>query len=233
MTEGRSLKRKWHWLPAAAWGIGLVVLGTRCEAAPTSAQFDLMQRQEAQGTNVTITAKVWIKGDRVRMEMKNPMTGDLLVISDGKDFYQMLPAQKAGRKSPAPKKDGKPVSPWQLVTTDVNRLRTEGKKIGHQTVEGQACDIYSGSKSEHSNTASFKAWIATVAGVPIPMKVLIKHSMVKPGASMTGTQTLTITNLKTNIPIADSQFVVPKDYKISTGSAGGPPAPGLSRPGRP
>jgi len=220
-------------LPLAAWGIGFVLIGTRCQAAPSSAQFDLTQRQEAQGTNVTVTAKVWIKGDRVRLETKNPMTGDFLVISDGKDVYKLIPAQKAGQKSPAPSANGKPISPWELVTTDVNRLRAEGKKVGRETIEGIGCDVYSASKSgKDGNSASFKAWIGTVTGVPIPMKVVIKHSMVKPGATMTGTQTMTITNLKTNVAVADSQFAIPKDYKIATGSSG-PSMPGLPRPGKP
>jgi outer membrane lipoprotein-sorting protein len=217
----------------AAWGMGFVLLGSRCQAAPSSAQFDLTQRQEAQGTNVTITAKVWIKGDRVRMEMKNPLTGDFLVISDGKNVYKLLPAQKAGQKSPAPSVNGKPISPWQLVTTDVNRLRGEGKKVGRETIEGVGCDVYSASKSsKDGNSASFKAWIGSVSGVPIPMKVVIKHSMVKPGATMTGIQTLAITHLKTNIAIADTQFAVPKDYKIATGPSGSP-MPGLPHPGKP
>jgi outer membrane lipoprotein-sorting protein len=214
--------------------MSLVVLGGRCEAAPSSAQFDLTQHSEAQGTNVTVTSKVWIKGDRVRWEMKHPLGGEFLMISDGKDYYQMNPAQKSGFKSPAPTaKDGKPVGPWQLFAKDLNQLLKEGKKLGHETIAGQACDIYAGSKSENGSTKSFKIWVATVAGVSLPMKFVKKESMVKPGVSVSGTETVTITNLKTNVPIADSQFVVPKDYKIATGSPGGPPVPGMPRPGRP
>jgi hypothetical protein len=96
-----------------------------------------------------------------------------------------------------------------------------------------ACDIYVGNQSREGATQNVKAWIGTVQGTAIPMKVIVKHTMSRPGATLSRTQTMVIKNLKANVPVANSVFSVPKDYKIATGSSAPSSMPGPPGAGRP
>jgi outer membrane lipoprotein-sorting protein len=193
---------------------------------------DIVQQTQAEGANVTVTAKIWIKGERFRLESKHPMMGEQLIIMDGKNVYFLSPAQKAGQKGPVPTRDGKRVTVWQWLLADVNALRSKGKKVGRETIEGVPCDVYLGTEKKGSDSASIKAWIGTVQGTPLPMKVVLKESVSRPGASLARTKTMTIKNLKQGIAIADSRFVVPSGYKIATASGPGAPVPGVPGTGR-
>ena len=82
--------------------MGLAGLALRCEAALNSAQFEILDQQQGQGANITSAAHVWVKGDKARVELNNPMLGQQLLISDGKDFYVLSPTQKVGQKRPIP-----------------------------------------------------------------------------------------------------------------------------------
>jgi outer membrane lipoprotein-sorting protein len=213
-----------------ALGAWLLAFVAPCGAALNSAQFDVVTQQQAQGANVTVTAKVWVKGDKARMESKHPMMGEQLVIVDGTSFYLLSPSQKAGQKRPVPTRNGKKVSVLEWITADVNALRSKAKKTGRQTIEGIACDVYVGSEKREGSSSSIKAWIATVQNTVFPMKVEIKQSVNRPGASLASSQTMMVKNLRTNVSIPDSRFAVPKDYKIATSAQ---PMPGIPRPGRP
>jgi outer membrane lipoprotein-sorting protein len=230
-SRERNLNKQIRWLASAVITVGLAMLAANGEAALNSAQFDFIRQQEAQGANITMTGKVWIKGDKIRVEMKDPFMGEQLWISDGKDLYLLSPQQKAGQKRPLPVTKGKRISILAQITGDVNELRSKGKKVGRETVEGVPCDVYIRSAAEQGTSESIKAWIAMVQDTPLPIKVVMKRSMSRPGAQMAQTHTFTIRNLKTNISVADAQFAVPKGYKLGTAPGGGG-LPGVPPPGQ-
>jgi outer membrane lipoprotein-sorting protein len=214
-------------LTATAVAVLLLHATRPVHAALKSAQMDLVQQVQAEGTNITITAKIWVKGEKVRMETRNPMMGEQIVILDDTSLYFLIPSQKAGQKGPPPMRDGKKATVWQLLRADVDALRARGKKVGRETVEGLACDVYVRNESKEGESRNVKAWIGTVQGTSVPMKVILKHTVSRPGVSIMRTQTMVIKNLKANVAVADSLFTVPKEYQIKTASGGRPAMPGI------
>jgi outer membrane lipoprotein-sorting protein len=224
------LKKQYRWL--AAWVIttGLSGLAGSSEAALNSAQFDVLQQQQQQGSNITVNMHVWIKGEKARVEMDHPMAGKQIWISDGKDFYMLSPTQKAGQKRPLPKQNGKRASVVEQITGSVNQLISKGKKVGRATVEGVACDVYTGSfTGPQGGSSSFKAWIGSIENTRLPLKVEQKRSISRPNANFSSSQSMTIKNLRTNPSIPDSQFAIPSGYKITTMPN---QPPGMAPPGK-
>jgi outer membrane lipoprotein-sorting protein len=177
---------------------------------------------EGQGGQITINSKVWVKGNKVRVEMKHPLMGEMSLVADGKYIYQIDRARKQATKQDQMKATGGR-QPWQMFVANVEQLREKARKVGSESIDGYACDIYSRSEGDKEKSASVRAWITRTLKPPMPLKVVRKMTIQRPNAMLTETTTVRIRNLQLNPPLADSLFTLPAGTRIVEG---GPPLPG-------
>jgi outer membrane lipoprotein-sorting protein len=213
-------------LAGAAYGLA---------AAPLrSAQFDVVSMMQGQGGQVTVTSKVWVKGNKARIELKHPLMGELDVIADGKYLYQISPSQKQATKTDQAKATGGRDA-WQMFVANVEQLRQGARKVGSETLEGYPCDIYARRQSGQGETASLRAWITRSLQPPLPLKVVRQVTIQRPNATLSQTQTVRIRRLRLNPAVPDSLFTLPKGVRVVEGQPmmpnPGAVAPGMGLPG--
>jgi len=199
-------------------------------AAPfKSAQFDVVSLMQGQGGQVTVTSKVWVKGNKARVELKHPLMGDLDVIADGKYIYQVSPSQKQATKTDQAKATGGRDA-WQMFVANVEQLRQGARKVGSERIEGYACDIYTRRQSSGGETATLRAWITRSLQPPLPLKVVRQITIQRPNASLSQTQTVRIRRLRLNGDVPDRLFTLPSDVRVVPGQPM-MPNPGAMPPG--
>src|SRR3954454_11720725 len=72
----------------AAAGLALLLAGTVTAApAPKTIMLNLTTVTDAQGMHVNVGAKVWVKGDKARVEANEPMTGPTIRLVNGPKVY--------------------------------------------------------------------------------------------------------------------------------------------------
>jgi outer membrane lipoprotein-sorting protein len=224
------------------WGaLALAVLfgvGGAAQGAPAtglqSAQFEVLSLAQGQGGQVTVTSKIWVKGKKARVEVSNPLAGEMIVIADGKTLYQLHPAQKQAVRTDQAKATGGR-DPWQIFVANVEQLRRGARKQGTERVEGYLCDIYTRSDSSQGRSASLRAWITRSLRPPLPLKVVREMKIRRPNANITESLTIRVRNLRLNVPVADRLFTLPQGYRVVEGPpsmpGGGGMAPGMGMPG--
>jgi outer membrane lipoprotein-sorting protein len=175
------------------------------------------------GKTTTSESKMWISGDKYRMETKDQQNGKRMVmIDDGQGMIMYQPDEKKAFRwgSAAESMFGSIMN--SDVVAESARQRKTAKKVGGETVEGKPCDIY----TYHSKLtvmgsvvqSEVKEWlwsaekftIKTVVNTPKhQMKIMFMTTDVP--ASET---TTVIKDLVLDKPVDDSLFTVPADVKI-------------------
>jgi hypothetical protein len=82
--------------------------------------------------------------------------------------------------------------------------KNDAKKIGQETVNGKLCDMYTYKDKIGGWNCKFWAHAKTL----LPVKLVMN------GKKPTDIETVTYVTYKVGLPIPDSRFEVPKDYKI-------------------
>jgi outer membrane lipoprotein-sorting protein len=204
-------------------------------AAPKTMKFTMNTTTQAQGMHVNVQAKVWVKGQKARLEMNPPTSGPILVLVNGKKLHNLFPQRKQGTVSTIRTPQNGPDNPWEFLVANVDSLLKGAKKVGQQKLDGYTCDIYQKSGSREGETMTLKSWITRGTKPRLPIKVEQTINVKRPNMTMQQTQTTRMTGIQMGVPIPDSLFNVPAGYKIvqsqSPGLPGVPGGPGMGGPG--
>lgn len=199
----------------------------RAAPAPQTMKFAMTTVADAQGMHMNIPAKVWVKGQKARLEIQEPVNGSTVMLVDGTKVRQLFPQRKQGFvRTVTPGKNG-PRNPLEYILASVDQLTRGAKKLGQQNLDGYACDIYEKSRSEQGRSMTLKSWITRTTQPRLPLKIEATMQVKRPNMIVNQTQSTRITGLQIGVPIADSLFAVPAGYKIvEAGGPGGPAGPG-------
>jgi len=189
-------------LPAAAQAPPAI---SRASLART-ASFTITQTLTPKGgAKVSQVMRAEVKGDRARLEMNNPQVGAVTYLSNPKGVFLYMPSAKIAQKQSLP--EGASVDALlRRAFGQINRELRSAKKIGAATVSGQKTDVY---KDARTGTTIH---IGTNPGFRLPVKVVANNAG--------GTRTLLVSNIKTNIALADARFAVPPGVRIIEASGG-------------
>jgi outer membrane lipoprotein-sorting protein len=197
---------------AAASAQGLQV--SRANLA-NSASFVVTQATSPKGgSKFSQTARVEVKGNKARIETSNPQIGSVVYLANEKGFYLYIPANKVAQKQGF---RGDVNSLLRVAFGRANEQLKAAKKVGTATVSGLPTDVY---KDAATGTVLY---VARKPGFRLPVKTVITNEG--------GTQTVTVSKIRTNLPLADARFAVPAGVRVmeSTGAAGGMSLPGVGR----
>ncbi len=138
-----------------------------------------------------IQSTTYLKDKKFRFEMNMP-NQKMIYIFDGNNAYMYMPAMGTAMKMPADKiKEQMAESKDAMDYRNIPGLQ----KVGDDTVDGIACDVYTYTRSE----ADAKIWVSKELDFPIKSEVKTKD----------GTVITRNSNIKKNSPIDDSVFVLP------------------------
>src|SRR5690349_7514072 len=79
---------------------GAVLAGAVAAApAPKTMKFNMATTTDAQGMHMNVAAKIWVKGQKARIEAEDPRAGPLLVLVDGPQIRTLFRQRKQGTLS--------------------------------------------------------------------------------------------------------------------------------------
>ena len=165
-------------------GVG-IALGV-CAAGAGAEAFSVSYDQKAtQGRQVT-TSQVSMKDEMFRMDM----TADgqtMAIIHNATGTYTYMPAEGMAMKTAALNPSQQPIEGAEDYLQYLQQRQAE--KIGNETVDGHACDIYRFSDPETQGTVT--AWVWTEKQFPLKLefdgvkgKMLMEFLNVQLGAAL-------------------------------------------------
>lgn len=146
--------------------------------------------------------KGYAKGGKARLE-----TATYVVISDGKQTWVYLPKTKQAIALPRGA-----VSMLDGSKQTLERTLQGGRKTGKDKIGAYLCDVYTASpKNGKGQTIRVKAWVYPKWNLPL------RAETAAPGAPLIVVETL---NIKTDLPLDDGLFTLPKGTTIVKGKQG-------------
>jgi hypothetical protein len=213
----------------AAAALLMVSTPTAAVAAKKSATFNVAALHAGSGMQVTINSKVWITPTQARADVNHPLQGDVTFLVANGFFYQLDHKSKKGVKGPLPPELKKSPDNFNLLVAqfafDAGDAIKTSKKLRTESMSGYMCDVYSKTQTKEGATRSVTVWMPQQMTPKFPVKAVLADTMRKPGAEVSNSITITLSNIKLNQEISPATFAVPKGYKIITGKLQ-PPKPG-------
>jgi outer membrane lipoprotein-sorting protein len=211
----------------AALGIGLA--GGSALAAPRTATFNLTAVNSTPNGQVTITSKVWITPTQARADVKHPLQGSATMLITDQFFYQLDQQGKRGVKGPLPdewkKSKDNFAGLFAMLAFDAGGAVAKSKRVRTEKVAGYTCDVFTNTMKNGDATRSITVWLPQKMDPKFPVKAIKSDKISKPGASLSETVTITLSNIRVNGSIPASVFKVPAGYQIKTLTAA-PKPPG-------
>jgi outer membrane lipoprotein-sorting protein len=220
---------------AAAAGLGLVLALTAGApspsegAGPKSAVFSVMAVHTGNG-EVRIGSRVWVTSTQARADVHHPLQGDLKFLVTNGSLYQLDPKSKKGVKSPLPAAMTKSADNFmtfiQKFTFDAGGVLKRSKKLRSEKIAGFNCDVLTSTESQGQASRTITVWLPQQMSPRFPLKAILSDKLNKPDANLEQDVTITLSDIKLNVPVPASVFSVPADYQIKTVS---PPAAGRGK----
>ncbi|HTO88022.1 MAG TPA: hypothetical protein VMR54_10920 [Thermoanaerobaculia bacterium] len=194
---------------------GLVVLFSLLGAAPPTPSSGLRSAQWRSVVTVVGTdpdkpleeAEIWLSGSRMRIEEGRKGTPKTIVLKTGTEVYVWVEGQSSGTRMNLglAAKSGRPPHDY---ARRIEEIRSRGKRIGAEKVDGYSCDVFEfGSLPPEKGTY----WLATeLQGFPV--KAIVERSMPLPYRSEANrTQKLEYHNTRVRIPgsVSEVRFALP------------------------
>lgn len=153
--------------------------------------------------DINTTSKVWVKGEKNRIEGNDTVGGNFVSIFDGESMYVLVPQSKTGTKvtassdtSQAAEQDSGQNFGNDLISQDWDFLGME--YLGEETLNDVKTLVF------EDKTQGYKFWVNKEYGIPMKMEVS------SGGSSLT----MEVGELKVE-EVSDSMFEVPSDYQIT------------------
>ena len=182
---------------AIAVGVG-VVLGV-CAAGAVAEAFSVSYDQKTtQGRQVT-TGTVSMKDEMFRMDT-TAEGQTMAIIRNASGTYTYMPAEGMAMKLAALNPSQQPVEGAEDYLQYLTQRQAE--KIGNETVDGHACDIYRFNDPETKGTVT--AWVWTEKRFPLKLEF--------DGAK--GKMLMEFQNIQLGAKIPDSHFELPSGVQV-------------------
>jgi len=165
------------------------------------------QEMTSAGNVPKLLQKIWIKDNKMRMEVINPYdtAQKAIYITKEDGMYNYIPKQNLAVKV---SNNGEQKDYIRNLKDFLKFLKgKDAVKIGNDVINGKSCDIYE--YTESANTTSnmdtkFKVWVWREKKFPLKMEV----------SSQIESFSMLNKNIVMNKPISDNNFELPKDAKI-------------------
>jgi outer membrane lipoprotein-sorting protein len=168
-------------------GVALLLLGSVLQAWAFELSADMVARDGEQKQS----AKLYVKGNKYRIETKNG-SEYAIIRHDKNKSWIVIPDQKAYIEMPFDPKKKPAIEERQ--SADGNR-----KFLGAETINGHLAKKYEVTAREGEPSDSFYEWIA--ADINFPIKTM----------AVNGNWSVEYSNIKTSVP--DSLFEIPEAYE--------------------
>jgi hypothetical protein len=197
----KSLLSKAAGLLLAALACGAVLQAQSFESAHWKSTTDMSGGPQG---DMKTESEVWMKDKKMRTKIQ-VMGMNMNVVKAGDFIYQWPEGQTAGMKMPANmrRRGGQSLD----YVNKMAEVRTKGKKIGAETVDGHSCEIfeYNDSGQEPGGTTKQTYWLAKDLK-DFPVKVVTENG---------GMKTTTVNHdVELGARVPDSLLTPPNDVKF-------------------
>lgn len=103
--------------------------------------------------DLTAESEMWTKNEKTRIKSQvRGMTSHMIIVGD--TIYQWIEGQPSGMKMPKGAKASS--SSPDYVSMDI---RTKGRKIGTETIDGHVCDVYEMETNDQGQRVKHTGWL--------------------------------------------------------------------------
>jgi outer membrane lipoprotein-sorting protein len=169
-------------------------------------------------------AKMWLSGDKYRMESKNEKGKTMVLLDNGQDVYMLnLDEKKAYKWGASVEKMFGNVLNSDMVAESARQRKT-AKKLGSESVEGKPCDIYAYKNTvtfmDNAVTSDVKEWIWAKENFPLKNKVntpahTVKIVFMTTEVPASETESV-VKDLTLDQPVDEALFTLPAGVKVET-----------------
>lgn len=204
------------WFSAAPVVAAPVLTISRASLARTASFTVTTTLAPKAGSKTSQTMRVEVKGNKARLELNNPQIGPVTYLANEKGVFLYVPANRLAQRQNAQRNID---ALLRYAFGEVNKQLKEAKRVGTARVSGQNADVY------RDNKRGLTLYIGRNPAFRLPVKVVQTNAG--------GTRTFLVSNIKTNIALADSRFTLPPGAKLieptGAGSPGAMTMPGAGR----
>jgi len=184
---------------------------TRANLANTASFTVTQTLAPKEGKPLTREYRIEVKWNKARLDYEDQAIGPVRYVANEKGVFFYIPANKNAMKQTF---KGGVEGALKVAFAQVSEQMEGAREIGRETVAGQPTIIYKAPKT------GALIYLGTRPGFRLPVKTIL--------ANEGGTSTLTVSDIKLNVALADSQFALPAGTQImDSGSAPSATAPGL------
>jgi len=194
-------------IPALALGAFLLAAVSGAQGVSSGHWKSKSHMEGGPQGDMNTESELWMKDKKVRIHTK-VMGMEMNVVKSGDWAYQWQEGQTSGMKMPANMRRRGGASMDYLERMD--EIRTKGKKVGTETVDGHECDIYEYSETPSEGSGAGRAlkgkyWLAKD----------LKNFPIK-SVSETGGMTITTSNYDIDLGahVSDAMVTPPEDVKF-------------------
>ncbi len=181
---------------------------SRANLAKTAA-FTVTQTLAPKGSDKIVRVyKIEVSGNNARLDYDDPSVGSVRYLSNSKGVYFYIPGNKSAVKQTF---QGGVEGALKVAFAQVNDQLAHAKKIKTETVSGQPTDVYQDPKT------GTMVYLGKGAGFKLPIKTVVSN--------VGGTNTLLVSGIQLNKPIAAARFALPTGTQMMDGGAA-PAVPG-------
>src|SRR5438045_3812716 len=103
--------------PSTAAMAAVLAMGSAAAApAPKTLRFNMTTAVDAQGMHINTEAKIWVKGQKARVETTDPRFGTpVVMLADGRRMRTLYPQRKQGDVRPIPGSESGDKSPLDFL----------------------------------------------------------------------------------------------------------------------
>jgi hypothetical protein len=199
--------------------------------AKPNATFAVTAVHTGQGVQVAINSHVWVTATQARADVKHPLQGEVTFLVTNDFFYQLSPNEKKGIKAPAPPEFRKNADKFTFLiskfTFDAGPALRDATKVRSENVAGYDCDVMTATESDSGKSRTVTVWMPQKMTPRFPIKAMMESKISKPGATLDESVTITLSSIKTNVPIPASTWRIPANYTIRAVTS--PITPGLPK----
>lgn len=192
-------------------GMGHAGLGQKTPGKPAAAPLRITRANLAKSASFVVTQTiaprggsplvrkftVEVKGEKARLDYEDPALGPVRYVANEKGVYFFMPGNNSAVKQTF---KGGVEGALKVAFAQANDRMAQAKKVGTATVSGQSTILY---KDADTGTLIY---IGTKPGFRLPVKTEL--------ANEGGKNTMLVSNIKLNIPIADARFALPPGTQI-------------------
>ena len=162
-------------------------------------------RCKIEASGLSIPSETWFRAPGQFRTVTTAAGHEMISLVNGNDIFMFQPGATVGMKldRATVRQQAKGIDNDDLIQ-QIQQWKARGRKIGSETLNGRACDIYEISETINGQATKGKVWLWTRNDFPL-------HTVLQIGSLATE---MTMSEVELDVPVADELFQTPPNMQF-------------------